>query len=296
MPNRDYENRRFMADEQRERWPGREQDENYRSGEAGRRPENPGWQGGQETWRHRGSEYYNRPENRDFDARDFDHRNRGFNEQSTGGRSYGDYSFNQQHRSFDQPHSHFGNFENRNVGNENSANYNWPPQGTGNFNPYGTGNLRTTGFGGGQDLNNRFGGGYDRGYYGRNFGDEYSRRDFDERGPFEKFGDKLREGWQRLQGRGPKAYTRSDDRIREDIYDRLMSGWFNAENVEVQVKTGEVYLTGTVENRQDKRRIEDMAEEVLGVKDVHNQIKVGRTEAQNITVNKGATPATGGRS
>ncbi len=100
------------------------------------------------------------------------------------------------------------------------------------------------------------------------------------RGPIERLGDRFREGLRKL-GKAPKAYTRSDDRIREDIYDRLMHGWVNAEHVEVQVKNGEVTLTGLVEERRDKRIIEDIIEDVLGVKDVHNQLKVGSPEQFN---------------
>lgn len=76
------------------------------------------------------------------------------------------------------------------------------------------------------------------------------------------------------RGRAPKSYRRSDERIKEDIHDRLMHGWINAENVEIEVRTGEVTLTGTVEDRQEKHAIEDLAEQVMGVRDVHNQIRV----------------------
>ncbi|HZI16868.1 MAG TPA: BON domain-containing protein [Myxococcus sp.] len=79
-------------------------------------------------------------------------------------------------------------------------------------------------------------------------------------------------------GRGPKGYQRGDDRIRADICDRLMQGWMNAEDVEVQVKDGEVTLSGTVRGRDEKRAIEDLAEEVLGVKDVTNNIRINRAE------------------
>lgn len=81
---------------------------------------------------------------------------------------------------------------------------------------------------------------------------------------------------ERRTGRGPKGYMRSDERIREDVCERLMQGWMNAENVDVQVKGGEVTLLGTVERREEKRAIEDVAEAVLGVKEVHNQLRVSR--------------------
>jgi hypothetical protein len=84
----------------------------------------------------------------------------------------------------------------------------------------------------------------------------------------------------RQMGRGPKGYKRSDERIREDICERLMTSPYDASDVEITVSQGEVTLTGTVRSRADKWGIEDMADAVLGVQDVHNQIRVNRGEAQ----------------
>jgi hypothetical protein len=44
--------------------------------------------------------------------------------------------------------------------------------------------------------------------------------------------------------------------------------------VEVQVSSGQVTLSGTVEDRHTKREAETIAEGVSGVKDVSNQIRV----------------------
>jgi BON domain len=90
--------------------------------------------------------------------------------------------------------------------------------------------------------------------------------------------DVYREGLPRPTGRPPKGYTRSDDRIREDICDRLMMSWMNAENVEVRVLAGEVTLQGTVKSRDEKRAIEALAESVLGVKDITNALRIERRE------------------
>jgi len=77
------------------------------------------------------------------------------------------------------------------------------------------------------------------------------------------------------RGRGPKSYRRSDDRIREDVNDRLTDDPFlDASNIEVTVSEGEVTLTGTVGDRGDKRRAEDLAEHCSGVKHVQNNIRV----------------------
>jgi hypothetical protein len=77
------------------------------------------------------------------------------------------------------------------------------------------------------------------------------------------------------RGRGPRNYTRSDDRIRDDINDRLTDhDYLDASDIEVEVNGGEVVLTGTVENRRAKRLAEDIAEDVSGVRNVENRIRV----------------------
>lgn len=74
-------------------------------------------------------------------------------------------------------------------------------------------------------------------------------------------------------GMGPKGYQRSDERVFEDVCQRLTQhGWIDASNMQVNVKDGEVTLTGTVPDRQTKRMAEDLVEGVSGVKDIHNQL------------------------
>lgn len=80
-------------------------------------------------------------------------------------------------------------------------------------------------------------------------------------------------------GRGPKGYRRSDERIREDVCDRLEQHPFvDASEIEVGVRDGVVTLSGTVGERAAKRMAEDVAEGVSGVKDVNNQVRVARRE------------------
>jgi len=94
----------------------------------------------------------------------------------------------------------------------------------------------------------------------------------------------------RAQRAGPKGYQRSDERIREDLCERLaMSGRVDVREVEVSVASGVVTLGGTVQDRQQKYRIEDMAEEVFGVKDVHNQIRVTRDTGMGSSAGQGRT-------
>jgi len=78
-------------------------------------------------------------------------------------------------------------------------------------------------------------------------------------------------------GRGPRGYKRSDERIREDINDRLTDhAHLDATDIEVAVSDGNVTLSGAVDSRSAKRLAEDLAESVTGVRDVDNNIRVNR--------------------
>ncbi len=138
---------------------------------------------------------------------------------------------------------------------------------------------------------------YQRGFEDREYREPYyggrRERGAEERGFFERAGDEIRswfgdeeaERRRRMDemrrgmyaGRGPRGYRRSDERIREDINDRLTDDWrIDASDVEVTVNNGMVTLTGRVNSREEKRRAEDIAERVSGVTDVSNQLRVGR--------------------
>lgn len=76
-------------------------------------------------------------------------------------------------------------------------------------------------------------------------------------------------------GRGPKNWRRSDERITEEINERLARDPdIDATDVDVRVNSGVVTLSGVVEDRGEKRRAEDLAEVVFGVDDVSNELKV----------------------
>ncbi|HYP86978.1 MAG TPA: BON domain-containing protein [Polyangiaceae bacterium] len=76
-------------------------------------------------------------------------------------------------------------------------------------------------------------------------------------------------------GRGPKGYSRTDDRIREDVCDRLSADDdVDASDIEVRVQNGEVTLEGSVQTRSMKHQAENIADEVAGVTDVHNSLRV----------------------
>lgn len=84
------------------------------------------------------------------------------------------------------------------------------------------------------------------------------------------------EEWRgRFFGRGPKGYRRSDERIHEEICDRLTTHPdVDATDIEVHVVGGIVTLSGAVDDRHQKRVAEFIAEDALGVDDVTNELKV----------------------
>ncbi|WP_260435765.1 BON domain-containing protein [Burkholderia seminalis] len=77
--------------------------------------------------------------------------------------------------------------------------------------------------------------------------------------------------------RGPKGYTRSDERIREDVCERLAHALdIDVSDVTVQVQDGCVILDGTVPARWMKHDIEDLADGCMSVRDVDNRVRVRR--------------------
>jgi hypothetical protein len=79
-------------------------------------------------------------------------------------------------------------------------------------------------------------------------------------------------------GHGPKNYRRSDESIREDVCERLTAdSYVDASEITVTVADGEVTLTGSVPSRDEKRRACDCIEDVSGVTDVFNQLRVSGT-------------------
>lgn len=133
------------------------------------------------------------------------------------------------------------------------------------------------------------------GYYGEGSYGAAPRRDYggrSERGWLERTGDEIaswfgdeeaaRRREQDHRGKGPAGYTRSDERIREDVNDSLTEDWrVDARAIEIEVGNGEVTLNGTVPSRMQKRRAEDLVEDLSGVKHVQNNLRVRESTAWN---------------
>ena len=147
----------------------------------------------------------------------------------------------------------------------------------------------STAFGSGSASATRYSGGYADAYGG------YSRSG--STGTTRSYGERPGTSWEsgrrgQFFGRGPKGYQRSDSRINEDVCDRLTDAPdIDASNIEVRVVSGEVTLSGTVFEREDKHRVEDLIENISGVREVHNNLRVSRsseTAAGTDTTGQGA--------
>lgn len=76
-------------------------------------------------------------------------------------------------------------------------------------------------------------------------------------------------------GRGPRNYSRSDERITEDLNERLTEDpYVDATDITVRVNDGVATLDGTVSERWMKYRAEDIVDACGGVKEVSNNLRV----------------------
>ncbi len=77
------------------------------------------------------------------------------------------------------------------------------------------------------------------------------------------------------RGVGPKNYKRSDERLTEDINERLTDDDdLDASNISVRVSNGKVTLEGMVDQRWMKHRAEDVVDACTGVTEIDNRIQV----------------------
>ncbi len=94
----------------------------------------------------------------------------------------------------------------------------------------------------------------------------------------------------RLYARGPKGYTRSDERIKEDISERLWrTEYIDSSEVSVAVKDGVVTFSGTVPVRWMRHEIENIADSCIGVQDIENNIRVQRRTIEEANVERSGT-------
>ena len=90
---------------------------------------------------------------------------------------------------------------------------------------------------------------------------------------FEGDDDRRERGGHR--GRGPSGYKRTDERISDEVHERLTDDpWLDASGISVAVSGGEVTLSGTVVEREAKHRAERLIEDMSGVTHVQNNLRV----------------------
>lgn len=112
---------------------------------------------------------------------------------------------------------------------------------------------------------------YMRPTFGSSYGDASG---YGSRGGYD-LGTHQRDVGPSYRGLGPQSYKRPDERIRDDVYERLTdSHHIDARNIAVEVNQGNVTLTGTVGQRRMRYMAEDLVEGVMGVANINNQLKV----------------------
>jgi hypothetical protein len=164
----------------------------------------------------------------------------------------------------------------------------WRNQGYGGRQGYGGGqDFGGGGMGGAQRRGSEFGrsggdygagggGAYGSGMPGEHAGQNYERGGWSGSGPG---GQQYGLGADH-RGRGPKGYTRSDDRLREDICERLTDDpHIDASDIQVEVDKGVVSLSGNVGDRWMKYHVEDVVDRCAGVKDIRNQLGTHRSSS-----------------
>ncbi len=83
---------------------------------------------------------------------------------------------------------------------------------------------------------------------------------------------------------GPRSYQRSDARIEEEINERLYhQREFDAQDITVHVKAGEVILEGDVKSRRARRVAEHLVDSVWGVKEIENHLQVQVKPKRHLT-------------
>jgi osmotically-inducible protein OsmY len=147
---------------------------------------------------------------------------------------------------------------------------NWGPQQGGSFGNEGYGASQGGSYGGGyrSGPQSNYGGSMGGGMGGASSGQMWGS------GRSGRMQNEERSGF---RGRGPKGYQRSDERIREEVNDRLTDDpEIDATDIDVKVSQGEVTVSGNVPDRETKRMVEELVENCSGVRDVQLNLRVKR--------------------
>lgn len=116
--------------------------------------------------------------------------------------------------------------------------------------------------------------------YDPTYEDEYGmRHPYEHGGKYNRWSDDIRSvaSHESHYGKGPKGYRRSPERIKDDACEILAQDIeLDASDIEVDFQDGVLILKGHVRTRRDKRRAEDLVEDIPGVEDVSNQLVIKR--------------------
>ncbi len=114
---------------------------------------------------------------------------------------------------------------------------------------------------GGQFARSQYGMGSN--YYGDNF--DHSSRGYGLMGP----------GDAGFSGVGPKGYKKSDERLHEEACEAsFRNPWVDASEIDVKVVDGVITVSGTVNGREEKREAESCMENISGVVDIRNELRL----------------------
>ncbi len=78
-------------------------------------------------------------------------------------------------------------------------------------------------------------------------------------------------------GFGPKGYKRSDQKLKDEASLLLnQDPILDSSNINIEVFNNVIYLRGFVDSRKDKKRAELLIEDIFGIEDIQNQLKIMR--------------------
>ncbi len=77
-----------------------------------------------------------------------------------------------------------------------------------------------------------------------------------------------------MPSRGPRGWVRPDERILDELCERIVRAGVDASDLAVEVRDGEVSLEGDLATREERRYVVDLAERTLGVTVVSADIRV----------------------
>jgi osmotically-inducible protein OsmY len=93
--------------------------------------------------------------------------------------------------------------------------------------------------------------------------------------------------------RGPKGYVRSDERLKDEIHERILQSDVDASDVSIDVHDGHVTLHGTISSRFSKYQLEELVDHVIGVRDVDNRVRARRVQGPGGTGGPGGISGSG---